>query len=295
MTSTNGINYTYNGLTLVNGEVKFRKTGDWGTSWGSSSWPAGVASSGGPNIPTTAGTYNVSFNRVTGAFAFQDPNAGIVTINGTANNTGAAIQMVTTDNTNYSLIDQQLVSGNIATNRSVCGTSQYQWEFSQVTPLTGLPSVVNGSMGGSRVLNLNVVDGIANGQTYNVRIRSKHADATTTVFSSNSCVRTVGAAGMPTIESEGVLAERSFNGITASIYPNPNNGNTVVLNVNGMEGVLQVKVTDATGKLIQRSQYAVEGSLNTNLNFDHTLSSGLYLVELTNGQQSQTLRMVVNR
>jgi hypothetical protein len=47
--------------------------------------------------------------------------------------------------------------------------------------------------------------------------------------------------------------------------------------------------------LIQRSQYAVEGSLNTNLNFDYTLSSGLYLVELTNGQQSQTMRMVVNR
>jgi hypothetical protein len=58
---------------------------------------------------------------------------------------------------------------------------------------------------------------------------------------------------------------------------------------------LQVKVTDATGKLIQRSQYAVEGSLNTNLNFDYTLSNGLYLVELTNGQQSQTMRMVVNR
>jgi hypothetical protein len=114
MTTTNGINYTYNGLTLVNGEVKFRKTGDWGTSWGSTSWPAGVASSGGPNIPSAAGTYNVSFNRVTGAFAFQDPNAGIVTINGTANNTGAAIEMITTDNTNYTLTDQQLVAGDIA-------------------------------------------------------------------------------------------------------------------------------------------------------------------------------------
>jgi plastocyanin domain-containing protein len=100
---------------------------------------------------------------------------------------------------------------------------------------------------------------------------------------------------MPIIEDEGVIAERSFNGITASIYPNPNDGNTVALNVNGMEGVLQVKVTDATGKLIQRSQYVVEGGLNTNLNFDHTLSSGLYLVELTNGHQSQTMRMVVNR
>ena len=100
---------------------------------------------------------------------------------------------------------------------------------------------------------------------------------------------------MPTIEGEGVMAERDSNGIIASIYPNPNDGNSVALNVNGMEGLLQVRVTDATGKLIQRNQYTIEGSLNANLTFEHTLTNGLYLVELTNGQQSQTMRMVVNR
>jgi antitoxin component YwqK of YwqJK toxin-antitoxin module len=108
-------------------------------------------------------------------------------------------------------------------------------------------------------------------------------------------IKTLATVGMPTIEDEGVMAERSFNGVTTSIYPNPNNGSSVNLNVDGMEGMLQVKVTDATGKLIQRSQYAVEGSLNTILNFDQKLSNGLYLVELTNGQQSQTMRMMVNR
>ena len=109
MTTTNGINYTLNNVTLVNGFVKFRKTGEWGTNWGSDSWPSGVASNGGSNIATVAGVYNVSFNRVTGAFAFQDPNAGIVNLNGSANNTGAAIQMVTSNNTDYSLTDQELV------------------------------------------------------------------------------------------------------------------------------------------------------------------------------------------
>jgi hypothetical protein len=56
-----------------------------------------------------------------------------------------------------------------------------------------------------------------------------------------------------------------------------------------------VNITDATGKMIQRNQLMVEGSLTTNINFDQALSNGLYLVELTNGQQSQTMRMVVNR
>jgi hypothetical protein len=188
------------------------------------------------------------------------------------------------------------VHGSVATNRSVCGTKNYDWNFAMQAPTVSLPNMVSGPLGGSRVLSLAQVPGISNGQRYDVQVRSNHIDnATSTVWGSVKCVRTMGAAGMPTLENDGAIAERSFNGITASIYPNPNDGNVVALNVNGMEGMLQVKVTDATGKLIQRSQYAVEGSLNTNLNFDYTLSSGLYLVELTNGQQSQTMRMVVNR
>jgi hypothetical protein len=186
-------------------------------------------------------------------------------------------------------------TGSVATNRSVCGTSQYQWEFTQLTPISGLPILENGPVGGSRNLALSVVDGIATGQTYDVKIRSVHADATQSAFSTTSCVRTFGAAGMPTLEDGGIVSERSFNGVTSSIYPNPNAGNDVVLNVNGMEGVLQVNITDATGKLIQRNQWMVEGSLTTNINFEQVLSNGLYLVELTNGQQSQTMRMVVNR
>ena len=188
------------------------------------------------------------------------------------------------------------VHGSVATNRSVCGTKNYDWNFAMQAPTVSLPNLVSGPLGGSRVLSLAQVPGISNGQRYDVQMRSNHIDnVTSTVWGSVKCVRTMGSAGMPTLENEGVIAERSFNGITASIYPNPNEGNVVALNVNGMEGMLQVKVTDATGKLIQRSQYAVEGSLNTNLNFDYTLSNGLYLVELTNGQQSQTMRMVVNR
>lgn len=186
-------------------------------------------------------------------------------------------------------------TGSIATNRSVCGTSRYQWEFTQLTPISGLPILENGPLGGSRNLALSVVDGIANGQTYNVKIRSVHTDATESSFSTTSCVRTFGAAGMPTIDDSGITAERTFNGVTSSIYPNPNSGNGVVLNINGMEGMLQVNITDATGKMIQRNQLMVEGSLTTNINFDQALSNGLYLVELTNGQQSQTMRMVVNR
>jgi hypothetical protein len=192
-------------------------------------------------------------------------------------------------------ISKSPTTGTVATNRSVCGTSQYQWQFEQQIPTAGLTVLENGALGGSRSLPLSIVDGIGTGQTYQVKIRSVHADASQSAFSSNSCVKTIGVAGMPTLEQDGIAAERSFNGVTSNIYPNPNTGDGVVLNVNGMEGMLQVNITDVTGKLIHRNQLMVEGSLTTNINFDQALSNGLYLVELTTGQQSQTMRMVVNR
>jgi hypothetical protein len=59
-------------LTLVDGEAKFRANDDWGTNWGSDTWPCGTATQGGPNIPVTAGTYEVTFNPSTGEYCFEE-------------------------------------------------------------------------------------------------------------------------------------------------------------------------------------------------------------------------------
>jgi hypothetical protein len=42
-------------------------------------------------------------------------------------------------------------------------------------------------------------------------------------------------------------------------------------------------------------RYIVEGALNTTLNFNQTLSTGLYQVELISGSYRNTLRMSVVR
>jgi hypothetical protein len=186
--------------------------------------------------------------------------------------------------------------GTLATNRSVCGTIQYDWSFAMQSPAVSLPVVVSGPFGGSRILSLPTLAGIANGQRYDVKIKSKHSDnVSSTNWGSIKCIRTFGSAGMPLIEEDVTITEYSANGITSNIYPNPNSGNGFVLNVNGMEGRLNVKITDATGKLIQLEQYHVEGTLSADIHFYQPLCSGMYLVELTNGIQRQTLRLVVNR
>jgi hypothetical protein len=66
-----GSTFTLNNITLVNGFVKFRANGSWAKNWGNVDFPAGTATQNGAEIPTVAGVYNISFNRITGAYDFQ--------------------------------------------------------------------------------------------------------------------------------------------------------------------------------------------------------------------------------
>ncbi len=78
LATTDGINYTLSNFTFAGGEGKFRLNNAWETSWGTLEFPSGTATSvDGPNMVITAGTYNVTFNRLTGAFAFTASTAGL--------------------------------------------------------------------------------------------------------------------------------------------------------------------------------------------------------------------------
>jgi hypothetical protein len=185
------------------------------------------------------------------------------------------------------------ITSAVSTNRSVCGTQQYNWSFKQVHPIDGLPLSINGPMGGSRVIALSQITGIANNQRYDVKVRSMHFDGlSTTAYGSVACVRTIGSAGMSTENSE-VVSQTLNNGAAVIIYPNPNNGQSLNLQINGMEGDVLVRVMDANGKLIITDRLVVEGSLNTSLTFSYGLSNGLYQVEIVNGASRNTMRFSV--
>jgi len=84
MTTTDGVNYSVNSVTFApdgegNSEMKFRLNNDWGTTWGAAEYPSGTATivTDGGNMAIPAGTYSVTFNRVTGAFVFAAPTAGV--------------------------------------------------------------------------------------------------------------------------------------------------------------------------------------------------------------------------
>ena len=76
MASTDGINYMLSNVTLTAGGAKFREQNSWNVQWGGDGgFPNGTGSQGGTDIMVAAGTYDVSLNRTTGAYAFAAPAA----------------------------------------------------------------------------------------------------------------------------------------------------------------------------------------------------------------------------
>ena len=57
-------------IELTDGEAKFRADNTWDISWGTDAALSGLSTLGGPNIPVTAGIYNVWFNDLTGRYVF---------------------------------------------------------------------------------------------------------------------------------------------------------------------------------------------------------------------------------
>lgn len=68
LSTLDGVNYTIDGLVVTDGAAKFRENNTWSVNSGGDLFPAGTRTNG--NIPTTAGTYNLKYNILTGAYDF---------------------------------------------------------------------------------------------------------------------------------------------------------------------------------------------------------------------------------
>jgi glycosidase len=77
-----GHTWTLKNTTLTNGEAKFRANNAWTVNWGAPTFPTGVGTQDGLNIPVTGGVYDITFHDVTGAYQFLpsvgDPDAIVV-------------------------------------------------------------------------------------------------------------------------------------------------------------------------------------------------------------------------
>jgi hypothetical protein len=179
---------------------------------------------------------------------------------------------------------------SLATDRSVCGTSQYQWEFTMAYPSPGLPINVSGSLGGSRILSASSIPGIANGQRYDVRIRSLHNDAVT--YSGwtavPSCFKTLGAAGMvPWSNNEDQKLTDGVN--IVQLYPNPllQGG---IAQLRSSQDIDAVQIFNAAGQLLAKTE-----SLDQMRRVDLPSPefAGLYWVVVRSGMETHRLAWLV--
>lgn len=118
LSTTDNIIYTIEDLVVSTGEVKFRENMAWTNNWGGSAFPTGTAVFNAGNIPTVAGTYDVTFNRNTLEYSFigtsSFPSIGIIgTVLGEGGFDGADVDMITSDGENYILSAYTLLGGEL--------------------------------------------------------------------------------------------------------------------------------------------------------------------------------------
>jgi hypothetical protein len=82
------------------------------------------------------------------------------------------------------------------------------------------------------------------------------------------------------------VIENTFNG-NIEFFPNPTEGK-VNINLNQKYNNLQLKVQDATGKVVEEMQFTNKDDIILDLQ----QPQGLYLITLTNGKETATLRLI---
>jgi hypothetical protein len=215
MSSTDGINYKLDKLACTVGAAKFRQDNSWTVNWGNPAFPSGIATQGPDNIAITpAGTYDVTFNRVTGAYNFSFPTIALVgaaTPTGWPTGTAGEVDptaLTTTDGVTYTV-------SNVALTADICkfrANNDWAVNWGNVAFPTG-----TGTQGGDNIA-------VAAAGNYDVTLN-----------------RVTGDYNFTTTMSVNQFDQNSF-----SLAPNPTKG---MFSINS--DVAKVQIFNLTGQLVK--------------------------------------------
>jgi hypothetical protein len=186
-----------------------------------------------------------------------------------------------------------------STSSFICGAINYTYRMSPVV------SCADGTSAGlaaeyttnaaSPYLPLGVLANLsANAGAWDVEIRPNFSYGAGSYGPVQRILVNNTAAGSELEEGSVDGSEKVSTFVAANLYPNPNNGEMVNLNVAGIESDnVFVRITDAMGRIVYTNRFTVDGSLNTIVTFAEPLASGIYNVEFTVDGQIMTERMIV--
>lgn len=202
----------------------------------------------------------------------------------------------------YCAVAPKLLNSFISTTW-VCGAVDYRWEIS---PTIGLPTWYTTYRGApNRFMRVGSLNGInAGGTTFNVRVAPIFDDGqggtrlgTWSQVNRQMCI--VAGALAPYNGQDQQAIEKSLieqeEIASFNLYPNPNNGRDITLNLVNMHDKVRLRVTDISGRLVLEQQITVEGNLTTKMPTNGGFAPGVYNVQIIESGNIYNQTMVVER
>jgi hypothetical protein len=255
LTSADGTNYKIDKLACTVGAGKFRQDNDWTVNWGNSAFPAGTGTQGGDNIAITpAGTYDVTFNRLTGEYNFSFPGISVVGdgVGGWPPFPGAdPNQMTTTDGVTYT------ITGLVCS----VGSAKFRQNNDWATNWGSVDFPIGtGTQGGDNIA-------IATAGTYTVTL-----DRITGIYNFDDGLSTTG-----------------FNTSAFKVFPNPTNNAWNFVSTSA-KNITSIQIVDMLGKTVMTiAPAATSATVDAT-----SISNGLYFAKVTTTAGTETVKLMKN-
>lgn len=199
-----------------------------------------------------------------------------------------------------------LIGSPVISGASVCGAINYTFRFTQINACSGstvgMPFTVNTSSSTPYLSLLAAFPTptypLANLGRWRVEIRPNFSYGSGTFGPPQDIQVNNTALGAMAPDEDDFISPDRGDAVSpeASIYPNPSTGDEIIIMVNNLkEERIEIVITDAAGRSVYQKQFAIDGTLNTNLEFTETLSAGIYLVQMTSGDWTQTQKLFIER
>ncbi len=171
--------------------------------------------------------------------------------------------------------------------------TSYQFEFTRAGYLRRIASP-------TRNLTLAVWNALplTCGQTYNVRVRVMISGSTNYCDFGNSCTVSIAPCGPSNDNREEVVATPTQSALL-QLFPNPNNGDQLNVRIEELPfeiGTASIDVIDLFGKHVVSETINVDGTaINEVLDLGSNITDGMYMVNVTAGDETFTQRLVIAR
>jgi hypothetical protein len=195
-----------------------------------------------------------------------------------------------------------LIGTAVSGNQNACAAINFTYEFRQIiacndtTPVSAFPLIFT-TNSNTPYLQMGNLPNLSNQGAWSVRIRPNFSYGAGTYGPKQIVTvnNTSASAMLPADLLQENELKSSKTEMSAALYPNPNHGALVNLNLTDLtSGQIQIRIIDALGRVVHTRSFSTEGSLNTILSFDQPLGAGIYFVEFLSNGESHSERMIVD-